>query len=148
MKKLVNDPDAAAVEALEGLVLAYPQYLRKIDMLPVLEMRAVFAAAVATEDEGLAFSVEALSSRVDERARKIISELSFADLGIPDDGALQQALHCLEALEKKAETTRSDQLKQRIREAERAGNLEEAMRLADELNRSSRPPDGQNRVVL
>ncbi|HEX4750215.1 MAG TPA: DNA primase [Bryobacteraceae bacterium] len=127
---------------------AITQYLRKIDMLPVLEMRAVFAAAVATEDEGLPFSVEALSSRVDERARKIISELSFADLGMPEDGALQQALHCLEALEKKADNTRSDQLKQQIREAERAGNLEEAMRLADELNRSSRPPEGQNRVVI
>lgn len=33
MKKLVNDPNAAAVEALEGLALAYPQYLRKIEHL-------------------------------------------------------------------------------------------------------------------
>ncbi|HXH51493.1 MAG TPA: dihydroxyacetone kinase subunit DhaK [Terriglobia bacterium] len=33
MKKLVNDPNAAAAEALEGLALAYPQYLRKIEGL-------------------------------------------------------------------------------------------------------------------
>ena len=33
LKKLVNDPNAAAVEALEGLALAYPHYLRKIEGL-------------------------------------------------------------------------------------------------------------------
>lgn len=30
MKKLINDPNAVAVEAIEGLALAYPQYLRKV----------------------------------------------------------------------------------------------------------------------
>lgn len=33
MKKLINNPSAVAVEALEGLALAYPQYLRKIERL-------------------------------------------------------------------------------------------------------------------
>jgi dihydroxyacetone kinase-like protein len=33
VKKLINDPNAVAIEALEGLGLAYPQYLRKIDGL-------------------------------------------------------------------------------------------------------------------
>ena len=33
MKKLINDPHAVALEALEGLALAYPQYLRKIEQL-------------------------------------------------------------------------------------------------------------------
>jgi hypothetical protein len=74
--------------------------------------------------------------------------LSFADLGIQQDGALQQALHCLEALEKKAEAARSEHLKKRIRELERAGNLQEAMELADELNSLTRASEGQNRVVL
>jgi DNA primase len=127
---------------------AITQYLRKIDMLPVLEMRTVFAAALDVETEDLPFSLEALSSRVDERAQRIFSELSFADLAISEDGALQMALHCIEELEKSARINRSDRLKQRIREAERAGNLEEAMRLTDELSRSSRPPEEQNRVVL
>lgn len=33
MKKLINSPGRVAIESLEGLVLAYPQYLRQIDGL-------------------------------------------------------------------------------------------------------------------
>ncbi len=33
MKKLINDPNAVAAEAIEGLALAYPQYLRKLEGL-------------------------------------------------------------------------------------------------------------------
>ncbi len=114
---------------------AITQYLRRIDMLPVLEMSTVYQAVLALEDQGIHFSLEALSSRLDSRAQKIVTELSFADLGIPEDGALQQALHCLEALEKKAANAVFENLKLRIRQSEREGNLEEAKRLYDELNR-------------
>lgn len=119
---------------------AITQYLRRIDMLPVLEMRNVFEAVIALDEEDAEFSLEALSARLDSRAQKIITELSFADLGIPEDGALQQALHCLEALEKKAANAVFENLKQRIRQSERAGNLEEARLLYDELNRLERAP--------
>jgi hypothetical protein len=127
---------------------AITQYLRRIDMLPVLETRGVFKAVMALEDESATFSVEAVSARVDTRTQKIITELSFADLGIPEDGALQQALHCLEALERKSAHTASENLKLRIRELERQGNLEEAMRLTDELNKVAGASERQNRVVL
>jgi hypothetical protein len=110
------------------------QYLRRIDMLPALETRRVFEALMALEEEGATFSLEAVSARLDPRAQKILTELSFADLGIPEDGALQQALHCLEALERKSAHAASDSLKLRIRELERQGNLDEAMRLIGELN--------------
>ncbi|HZS55628.1 MAG TPA: DNA primase [Bryobacteraceae bacterium] len=110
------------------------QYLRRIDMLPVLEMKSVFQALIALEDEGAPFSLDAISGRVDTRAQKILTELSFADLGIPEEGALQQALHCLEALERKSAHAASENLKLRIRELERQGNLDEAMRLIGELN--------------
>ncbi|HVN77750.1 MAG TPA: dihydroxyacetone kinase subunit DhaK, partial [Terriglobia bacterium] len=31
MKKLINDPNDVALEAIEGLALAFPQYLRKLE---------------------------------------------------------------------------------------------------------------------
>ncbi len=114
---------------------AITQYLHRIDMLPVLEMRAVFEATMALEQDGANFSLEALCARLDERAKKIVTELSFADWGISEDGALQQALHCLEALEKKAAHAALSTMKVRIRELEREGNLQEAKRLYDELGR-------------
>lgn len=117
---------------------AIAQYLRKIDMLPVLEMKPVFAALMALTEEGAPFSADALLARIDTRSQKIVSELSFADLGIPEDGALQQALHCLEALERKAAQVQSESIKVRIRELEREGNMDEVLRLTAELDKLKR----------
>jgi DNA primase len=114
------------------------QYLRKIDMLPVLQTRSIFAAALILEESGVSFSVEALSAHLDARAQKMVTELSFADLGVPDEGAVHQAVHCLEALEKKATSLANENLKIRIRDLEREGNFEEAIRLAAELNNVKR----------
>lgn len=48
MKKLINDPDAVASEAIEGLALAYPQYLRKLDgVMAVVRRDAPVAGKVA-----------------------------------------------------------------------------------------------------
>lgn len=47
MKKLINDPDAVAAEAIEGLALAYPQYLRKLDgVMAVVRRDAPIAGKV------------------------------------------------------------------------------------------------------
>ena len=48
MKKLMNDPNAFAAEALEGLAQAYPQYVRKIEGLTaVTRKEAPIAGKVA-----------------------------------------------------------------------------------------------------
>lgn len=39
MKKLINDPNAVALETIEGLALAYPQVLRKLDGIQVVARR-------------------------------------------------------------------------------------------------------------
>ena len=53
LKKLVNDPNAAAAEALEGLALAYPQYLRKIKgLMAVLRKDAPIRGKVAVVTGG------------------------------------------------------------------------------------------------
>ena len=48
MKKLINNPDAVAAEAIEGLALAYPQYLRKLNgLMAVVRADAPVAGKVA-----------------------------------------------------------------------------------------------------
>lgn len=48
MKKLINDPNAAAAQAIEGLALAYPQYVRKLDgLMAVVRRDAPVAGKVA-----------------------------------------------------------------------------------------------------
>jgi hypothetical protein len=51
------------------------------------------------------------------------------------EAAAGQALQCLKALEKKNEEDHRTELRRRIRSAESDGNLQEALRLADELRR-------------
>ncbi len=53
MKKLINDPNAVAMEALDGLALAYPQYLRKLEHLTaVVRKDAPMAGKVAVVTGG------------------------------------------------------------------------------------------------
>jgi dihydroxyacetone kinase-like protein len=48
VKKLINDPNAVAAQAIEGLALAYPQYLRKLDgLMAVVRRDAPVAGKVA-----------------------------------------------------------------------------------------------------
>jgi len=114
---------------------AIQQYFRSTNIVHLLELKSIFQTALALEDEGIAFGVEALESRLDTRMQKILSELSFQDGGVAEQDAVQQALHCLKALEAQAARAERDAMKRRIQELERAGNFEEALLLADELNR-------------
>ncbi len=109
------------------------QYLTQSQLVLHLELRAIFEAWLAEEDEQT-FSVERVSSRLDTRMQNLLSELSFSDLGISDEDAPHQVLHCLEELETAArERTRND-LKRHIKQLEQEGNFAEAMRLAEQLN--------------
>jgi len=48
MKKLINDPYAVAVQTIEGLALAYPQYLRQLDnLMAVVRQDAPVSGKVA-----------------------------------------------------------------------------------------------------
>ncbi len=109
------------------------QYLLQTNILQLLELRSFFEAA-SRIDEKESFSVERALEGLDARVQKMLAELSFADLGISESDAPQQALHCLEALEKTAQMRKGDDLKRRVRELEQAGKFPEALQLAEELN--------------
>jgi len=117
---------------------AIEHYLLRGDILHLLELRPIFEALLILHNEGVPFSVEALASRLEPRMQRILLDLSFSDLGVRDESAAQQALCCLEALEAKSVSAARDSLRRRIKELEKEGNLTEALRLADELNRIRR----------
>jgi len=71
-----------------------------------------------------------------------LAELTFSDLAITEENAPQMALSCLRALEAKASDKTREDIRRQIRELEGAGKLEEALRLADELNRMNRSSAG------
>lgn len=117
-------------------------YLAARDMLHALEMRTIFQAALELAREGKPFSLETLAARLDPRAQRILTEVSFSDLGVSVETAEQQALHCLRALESKSISIECETLRRRIRESEQSGNFSEALRLTDELDKIRRAAPG------
>jgi len=111
---------------------AIRHYLSNPELLGLLELREVFEAAVNLDD-GAPFSLEALAGGLEPRLQRILSEISFSDCGIREEDAAEQALHCLKALETKAGSAKCEILRRQIRQLEQAGNVHEALRLADEL---------------
>lgn len=109
------------------------QYLSQSKMVPFLELRPLFDAFLA-EPDGEAFSLERVTAALDPRMQNILSELSFSDVGIREDDAPQQAMHCLEELEAAALDQARTTIKKQIRELEQSGKFAEALQQAERLN--------------
>lgn len=121
---------------------AIKHYLTGTNVLRILELRQIFETALALDSEGIAFSLEALASRLEPRLQRIVTDLSFSDIAVDESRAAEQALECLRALEAKSIDAECEALKRRIRESEKSGNLSEAMRLAAELDKIRRASSG------
>ena len=132
----------ACLLASQDARLAIKQYLLQSNTLPLLELKSIFEAVLAVDEAGDGFSIERVSERLDSRMGKILAELTFSDLAITEENAPQMALSCLRALEAKASDKMREDIRRQIRELEGAGKLEEALRLADELNRMNRSSVG------
>ena len=122
---------------------AIKHFLRRSDVLDVLELKGIFETVVALDTEGVPFSIEAVASRLEPRLQRIFTDLSFSDFGIREEDAAEQALHCLKALELKSVDAKRNSLRRRIRELEQEGNFEEALRYAGELNELKPANSGQ-----
>jgi DNA primase len=100
--------------------------------------RSVFQALFTMHSDGGPFRFSDLEGRLSEADRDLLSATIFADEALEEEKAAEQAVACLRSL--KSQDPRSDAaaLRARIKVAERAGNLEEALRLAQELDQKSR----------
>jgi DNA primase len=144
-------PNAAAVEVrpveriLLNAALSGPEIrqsiLPRLKRAPQLEQFRtvrIFQALIAMEESGAPFRVADLQARLPEADQDLFSALLFADKGDSDQAAGEDAEACLRELERSALEARRATLKARIKEAERAGILEEALRYAEELGRLER----------
>ncbi|MFL6351071.1 MAG: DNA primase [Bryobacteraceae bacterium] len=121
---------------------AITKHLRRPELMGLLELRSIFEAVLELDAKGVQFSIEALASRLEPRLHRILTSLSFSELGVTEEDAGYQAVHCLRALEGKAMNAVCNTLRQRIRELEERGEFTEALRLADQLNRTKGASSG------
>ncbi len=89
----------------------------------------IFHALDASQTSGEPFDVMALEARLPESERHLVTELLLADASEPP--TLEQGRAALEALQALARQGRLKALHKQIQEAQKAGKLEEALRLLE-----------------
>jgi DNA primase len=115
--------------------------------LASLDTRRILQAAIAAHTAAGPVTFDAVSGRLEENDRRVLAEIAFAEDPAAEEFGIEWGRKCLARLAATAERQRGAQLKARINEAERAGNLEEAMRLMRELGRLESGNSAPRRVV-
>ncbi|MDQ6759981.1 MAG: DNA primase [Acidobacteriota bacterium] len=87
--------------------------------------------------EGPASAFAALEARLSETDRDLLAKVVFADELGEESRALDQAVECLRTLENQNRDLHRTGLRDRIKSAERTGNMPEALRLMQQLNELS-----------
>lgn len=115
--------------------------LPRLKALPArerLRSRGVLEAIFAAAESGAPFRFSEIEARLPDGDRELLAALVFADKPNEEEYSLDRALACLHELEQAGRDARRAALKTRIKDAERAGMLEEALRLTEELGRMER----------
>jgi DNA primase len=112
--------------------------LENASILDRLATRRIFQAirAVAAADEAVTFA--AVSARLEDSDQSLLAEVLLSEETNEDHLSLEYGKRCLESLLRSDEQLRRAELKAQVKQAERAGNVHEALRLAQELERLER----------
>lgn len=111
--------------------------LRGLTVLGQSPARRIYQAIFALADAGQPVEIAPLHERLDEGDRRTLAASLMAGDGNEEALALENAMHCIETLRTMERSVREGEIKARIREAERSGNLGEALRLMESLSRSA-----------
>jgi len=113
-----------SAEARAGLLPA----ASSSEALAEMTSAGIFRAMAALENAGERFDVTAVEARLSEADRKLLAEVLF-DEGAPP--GMEDGRKALEALETAAWQSQQKALHKQIQEAQKAGNLDEALRLLE-----------------
>ncbi|MBM3814199.1 MAG: DNA primase [Acidimicrobiia bacterium] len=126
------------LESEEARAAALPVWNEK--NLPAQPATTRILRAISALQAG--FSYEQLDARLEDDDRTLLARLVFADTAGSEsdqtfvgDHTAAQAIDCLRVLEEAERETQRTNLKARIANAERQGNLDEALRLSQDLER-------------
>ncbi|HWR53699.1 MAG TPA: DNA primase [Bryobacteraceae bacterium] len=104
--------------------------------------RRIFEALYAMEDAGALFSFAELEGRLEQADRDLLHKIVFTDMDAQEPEALLTlAEDSVRAIEASGREAHRSELRARARDAERAGNMAEALRIARELDALDREAD-------
>jgi hypothetical protein len=104
--------------------------LRSMDALGRMPARRIFQAVFALHDAGGALTFDAVHARLEEADQNLLAD---AVLREEVETSRDEVLAAMASIRRSGEQQRRDELKARIKESERAGDWNEALRLTGEL---------------
>jgi len=141
-----REPLRADEKILLNLLVSSPEARRELiaglEDLPAVERFAtkrIFRALFALEAGGGPVTYEELHARLEESDQNLLASAVLQDETNDTVISLRQGVECLRSLERSGLQTQLAALKAQVKEAERAGNLSEALRLAAVLHQLERP---------
>jgi DNA primase len=145
-RQVSHSPQVPPYERLLLNSLLVSQAARDAVIPPLSEMivvdrfvtKNVFRALFGLHTDSTEFRLSDLEGRLSDADRDLLSSVVFADEVLEEEKATEQALACLRSLKAQDPKSEVAALRARIKTAERDGNLDEVMRLAQELDRRSR----------
>jgi DNA primase len=121
---------------------ARKELIARLENLPAVERFAtkrIFRALFALDAGGEPVTYEQLHARLEEGDQNLLAFAVLRDETNEAVISLSQGVECLRSLERSGVQAQLAALKARVKEAERAGNLGEALRLAEVLHQLERP---------
>jgi DNA primase len=103
--------------------------LRDLPPVDRFVARNVFKALFAMHSDGAPFRLADLEGRLSDADRDLLSSVVFADEILEEEKAAEQALACLRSLKSQDPQAELAALRAQVKAAERAGNIQEALRL-------------------
>jgi len=120
------------LHALLGSEAARSLTIPELRDLPAVDRfvaRSVFKALFAMHSDGAPFRFADLEGRLSDADRDLLSSVVFADERLEEEKAAEQALACLRSLKSQDPLAELAALRAQVKTAERAGDMQEAMRL-------------------
>jgi len=112
--------------------------LADVEILGRLATARIYRAIMAAHASGASTAFDAISARLEPADQNLLAALALSEDAETHESTLEYGRQCLESLLRSGERDRRARLKARIKDAERTGNLAEALRLARELQEFER----------
>jgi len=115
--------------------------LRSIEAIGRFATRRIFQAVLALDQAGSRISYDEVHARLEESDQNLLAE---AVLQEETPASREEVLAAIESMRRTEDRDRRTELKARIKDSERAGNLAEALRLTEELQGMERSARGHS----
>ena len=112
--------------------------LEPVEILDRMTTRRIHQAIRAVHASGAEVTFDAVNARLEDADRQLLAEVLLSEETGADELNVEYGRRCLESIRRSEEQLRRAELKAQVKQAERAGDVEQALRLAQELGRLER----------